>query len=99
MNTENTERTERTTPQIIKQKGKEDTIVVEAVVNEALKGNFRVEMVQEKKDKDSKPHIILAHLAGKLRKNRIKVVPGDRVQVEISPYDLTRGRIIYRMKG
>ena len=44
-------------------------------------------------------HEILAHLAGKMRMNNIKIVPGDRVKVELSPYDLSRGRITYRMKG
>ncbi len=41
-------------------------------------------------------HVILAHLSGKMRKNYIRIVPGDKVKVELSPYDLTRGRIIFR---
>ncbi len=44
-------------------------------------------------------HIILAHISGKMRMHYIKIIPGDKVKVEISPYDLTRGRIIYRLKG
>lgn len=78
----------------------EKGLVIEGVVTEALKGKFRVQMVQEGKDIDSaKPGPeVLAHLAGKLRKHFIKIVPGDRVQVELSAYDMTRGRIIYRMK-
>ena len=43
-------------------------------------------------------HPVLAHLAGKMRRFRIRVLPGDRVRVEVSPYDLDRGRIIYRLK-
>ncbi len=78
----------------------EKGLVIEGIVTEALKGKFRVQMVQEGKDIDpAKPgHEVLAHLAGKLRKHFIKIVPGDRVQVELSAYDTTRGRIIYRMK-
>ena len=70
---------------------KEDAIVVEGTVMEALKNaRFRVTM--------EGGHDILAHNSGKMRMNRIRVLPGDRVQVEISPYDLTRGRITYRFK-
>jgi translation initiation factor IF-1 len=43
-------------------------------------------------------HILLAHAAGKIRKNLIRIIPGDRVNVEISPYDLTKGRIVFRLK-
>lgn len=72
-------------------KGKEDTFVLEGVVVEPLpSGTFRVEL--------DKGHSVLAHLSGKMRTHRIRVLPGDRVQVEISPYDLTRGRIRYRYK-
>ncbi len=78
----------------------EKGLIVEGVVKEAFRGKFRIEMVQEGKEPDpDKPgDEILAHLAGKMRKHFIKIVPGDRVQVELSPYDMTRGRIIYRMK-
>jgi translation initiation factor IF-1 len=68
---------------------KEETIEVEGVVRESLPNTmFRVEI--------QNGHIILAHLSGKMRKNYIRIVPGDRVKVELSPYDLTRGRIIFR---
>ncbi len=44
-------------------------------------------------------HVILAHIAGRLRRHRIKILPGDRVDVEVSPYDLTKGRIVYRYRA
>lgn len=72
---------------------KEDSIEVQGVVVEKFpSGLFSVQLDQ---DKDRK---ILAHLAGKLRRNRIRVLAGDRVTVELSPYDLTKGRITYRHK-
>jgi translation initiation factor IF-1 len=79
---------------------KEEALVLEGVVTEALKGKFRVEILKEGEEEgDGKPkHQVLAHLAGKLRKNYIKIVPGDKVRVEVSPYDISRGRITYRMK-
>lgn len=68
---------------------KEEPIQVEAVVREALpNANFRVEL--------DNGHMVLAHISGKMRRHFIKILPGDRVMVEISPYDLTRGRIVYR---
>ena len=64
---------------------------LEGEVVEALKNlNFRVEL--------ENGHVVLAHLAGKMRRFRIRVLPGDRVRVEVSPYDLNRGRIVYRFK-
>lgn len=75
--------------------GKEDGLVVEGTVTESLRNKFRVEIDS---DDPSKPHSVLAHLAGKMRKNFIRIVVGDRVKVELSPYDLTQGRIIFRMK-
>ncbi|WP_041438279.1 MULTISPECIES: translation initiation factor IF-1 [Thermodesulfobium] len=70
---------------------KEEAIEVEGVILEALpNAMFRVEL--------ETGHVILAYVSGKMRMNFIKIVPGDRVKVELSPYDLTRGRIIYRMK-
>lgn len=78
------------------QKQKEGALVVEGIVVEAVKGKFRVQMLTETGQGD---HIVLAHLAGKLRKNFIKIVPGDQVRMEVTPYDLTRGRIVYRTKG
>lgn len=68
---------------------KEEAIVVEAVVKEALpNAKFRVALEDG--------HIVLAHISGKMRQHFIKILPGDNVTVEISPYDLTRGRITYR---
>lgn len=70
---------------------KDDVVVVEGTVSEALKGgSFRVTL--------ENGHELLAHLSGKMRQNRIRVLPGDRVQVEMSTYDLSRGRITYRYK-
>ena len=68
---------------------KEDVIEVEGTVVEALPNtNFKVEL--------ENGHQILAHISGKLRMNYIKILPGDKVKVELSPYDLSRGRIIWR---
>lgn len=70
---------------------KEDMIEVEGVVVEALPNTqFKVEI--------QNGHQILAHISGKLRMNYIKILPGDKVKVEFSPYDLTRGRITWRAK-
>jgi translation initiation factor IF-1 len=70
---------------------KSDAIEVEGVVVDALPNTmFRVNL--------NNNHLVLAHLCGKMRKNFIKVLMGDRVRVELSPYDLTRGRITYRYK-
>jgi translation initiation factor IF-1 len=72
-------------------KGKEDTFVLEGIVVESLPSSmFRVEL--------EKGHNVLAKISGKMRTHRIRVLPGDRVQVEISPYDLSKGRIRYRFK-
>ncbi len=70
---------------------KEESIVVEAKVIEPLpNAMFRVEL--------ENGHRVLAHISGKMRMHFIKILPGDKVTVELSPYDLTRGRIIYRTK-
>lgn len=70
---------------------KEEAIEVEGKVIEALpNAMFRVEL--------DNGHRVLAHIAGKLRMHFIKILPGDRVKVELSPYDLGRGRIVYRLK-
>ena len=70
---------------------KEESIEVEGVVREALPNTmFRVELDNQK------GHLILAYLSGKMRKHYIRIVPGDRVKMALSPYDLTRGRITYR---
>ena len=70
---------------------KEDLIEFAGTVLELLpNATFRVKL-----DND---HIVIAHTAGKMRKNRIRVLAGDKVTVEMTPYDLTKGRITYRMK-
>ncbi|MCZ7581924.1 MAG: translation initiation factor IF-1 [Deltaproteobacteria bacterium] len=70
---------------------KEEAIEVQAKVVEALpNAMFRVEL--------ENGHTALAHLTGKMRKYRIKIIPGDEVTVELSPYDLTRGRITFRKR-
>lgn len=70
---------------------KEDVIEVEGIVVEALPNTmFQVEL--------ENGHKLLAHISGKLRMNYIKILPGDKVKVELSPYDLTRGRITWRGK-
>ncbi|GIR16130.1 MAG: translation initiation factor IF-1 [Chloroflexota bacterium] len=70
---------------------KKDSIEVEGKVKEALpNANFKIELANG--------HEVLAHVSGKIRMNFIRVIPGDRVLVELSPYDLTRGRITYRFK-
>ena len=69
---------------------KEDLIEVEGTVIEALPNTmFRIE-IQE-------GHKVLAHLGGKLRKHYIRILPGDKVKLELSPYDLSRGRITFRL--
>jgi translation initiation factor IF-1 len=71
---------------------KSDMIEVEGVVKEALPNTtFQVDI--------GNGHMILAHISGKLRMNFIRILPGDKVTVEMSPYDLTRGRITWRSKG
>jgi len=70
---------------------KEEAIEVEGKVIEALpNAMFRVEL--------DNGHKVLAHISGKIRMHFIRILPGDRVKLELSPYDLTRGRIVYRQK-
>jgi len=70
---------------------KEEKIIVEGKILESLpNATFRVEVEGK--------HIVLAHICGKMRMHYIKILPGDKVKVELSPYDLKRGRIIYREK-
>lgn len=70
---------------------KEGVIEVEGVVSEALPNTlFRVKL--------ENGHEVLAHISGKLRMNYIKILPGDKVKLELSPYDLTKGRITWRAK-
>ncbi|MDD3590027.1 MAG: translation initiation factor IF-1 [Thermoguttaceae bacterium] len=71
------------------QKTKEDAIQLNGVVTEEVRGAFRVKI-------DEMDHTVLCRLAGKMRQYRIRVVPGDRVTVEISAYDMDRGRIVFR---
>lgn len=72
--------------------GKQESIIVQdGVVIEALpNAMFRVRL--------QNGHVILAHISGKMRMNYIRILPDDRVKVEMSPYDLTKGRIIFRIK-
>lgn len=68
---------------------KEEGIEVSGIVREPLKNAmFRVEL--------ENGHLVLAHVSGKMRRYFIRILPGDRVKLELSPYDLTRGRIVYR---
>ncbi|MHB8174871.1 MAG: translation initiation factor IF-1 [Nitrospirota bacterium] len=70
---------------------KEDAIEVQGKILETLpNAMFRVEL--------ENGHVVLAHISGKMRMHFIKILPGDKVTVELSPYDLTRGRITYRFK-
>ena len=72
-------------------KPKEDAIVLEGTILESLpNAMFRVEL--------DNGHKVLAHISGRMRMNYIRILPGDKVQVELTPYDLTRGRITYRYK-
>ncbi|MGL4722842.1 MAG: translation initiation factor IF-1 [Desulfovibrionaceae bacterium] len=70
---------------------KEEAIEVDGIVQEALpNAMFRVKLEND--------YIVLAHISGKMRKFYIRILPGDKVKVELSPYDFSRGRITYRMK-
>jgi translation initiation factor IF-1 len=70
---------------------KEEAIGVEGTVVEPLpNAMFKVEL--------ENGHVVLAHISGKMRMHFIRILPGDKVKVELSPYDLTRGRIVYRFK-
>jgi translation initiation factor IF-1 len=70
---------------------KKETIEVEGIVQESLpNAMFRVQLANA--------HTVLAHISGKMRVNYIRILPGDRVLIELSPYDLNRGRITYRFK-
>ena len=85
----------RTSPRTSKEKPlpkpKEDAIVLEGTILESLpNAMFKVEL--------DNGHEVLAHISGKMRMHYIRILPGDKVQVELTPYDLTRGRITYRYK-
>jgi translation initiation factor IF-1 len=76
---------------------KEGVILVEGEVVENLPNTlFRVKLNIEGHTKDAEDRIIICYLSGKMRKNYIKILPGDKVRIELTPYDLERGRIIYR---
>ena len=71
--------------------GKEEPIEVEGVVDETLpNAMFKVRL--------ENGHVVLAHISGKMRMHYIRILPGDKVTIELSPYDLSRGRITYRSK-
>ncbi len=71
--------------------GKQDVIEIDGIVEDTLPdAKFKVKL--------ENGHVILAHVSGKIRMHYIRILPGDRVTVEISPYDLTRGRITFRHK-
>jgi translation initiation factor IF-1 len=73
-------------------KNKEEVIRIDGIVKETLpNAMFRVEIEGK--------HLVLGHVSGKMRMNFIKILPGDRVALELSPYDLTRGRIVLRYKN
>ena len=79
---------------------KEEAIEVEAVVQEPLpNAQFRVKVDMGPGGEGKEDHIVLAHVSGKMRKYFIRILPGDRVKVQLSPYDLSRGRIVYRMRS
>ncbi len=70
---------------------KDESIQTSGIVKDVLPGTmFHVELTNG--------HIVLAHISGKMRKNFIRIVPGDKVELELSPYDLTKARIIFREK-
>lgn len=70
---------------------KDDSIEMEGTVSEALPNTmFRVKL--------ENGHVVIAHISGRMRKNYIRILTGDKVKVEMTPYDLTKGRITYRMK-
>ena len=69
--------------------GKEDSIQTKGVVQDVLPGTmFRVQLANG--------HVVLAHISGRMRKNFIRIVPGDKVELELSPYDLSKARIVFR---
>ncbi len=76
----------------MEKKQKEDVIRVDGIVQETLpNAMFRVEL--------EGGHVVLGHVSGKMRMNYIRILPGDRVALELSPYDLSRGRIVLRYKS
>ena len=79
---------------------KEEGLELEGVVTQQNKEVFLVEVTQiNAATKEQTKITVQAYLAGKIRQNNIRIVPGDRVKVVVSPYDVAKGRIVYRMKG
>jgi translation initiation factor IF-1 len=79
-------------PKAHSQNVKESSIEVIGVIKQVFpSATFSVEL--------DNGHVILAHIAGRLRRHRIRILPGDRVDIELSPYDLTKGRIVYRYRN
>jgi translation initiation factor IF-1 len=77
---------------MVNSRNKEGTLLFEGVIQKAEpNGMFTVEL--------ENGHVVLAHISGKIRKNFIRILPGDKVTVELTPYDLNRGRIVYRSKS
>ena len=75
---------------------KEEAIELEGKILDSLpNAQFKVQII-ENQPEDGEPYIILGHVSGNIRRNFVKILPGDLVTVAISPYDLTKGRIIYR---
>ena len=84
------QRTYYPVPSVIKNMPTESSIVIEGKITAVLPGTmFRVEL--------SNSHIVLAHISGKMRKRFIRLTVGDRVKMEMSPYDVTKARIVYRL--
>ena len=83
--------TDPTIEEAVLPKPKDDAIVLEGTINESLpNAMFRVEL--------ENGHKVLAHISGKMRMHYIRILPGDKVTVELTPYDLTRARIVFRAK-
>ena len=78
---------------------KEEGIEIEGVVMDHNREKFTVKICPVGKQPEADAKTIQAYLGGKMRQNNIRIVPGDRVKVIISPYDIDQGRIVYRMKG
>ncbi|MDR1910786.1 MAG: translation initiation factor IF-1 [Helicobacteraceae bacterium] len=77
---------------------KDDVIEIDGIVVESLpNATFRVELDNKRVELENK-HLILCHIAGKMRMHYIRILPGDRVKVELTPYSLDKGRITYRYK-
>ena len=77
-----------------------EIIILEGVIIDSLpNAMFKVEVINDSTTEDAPKMVVTARLSGRIRKNNIHVIREDKVQVEVTPYDLTKGRIIYRYKG